>query len=64
MPQAEDPLRYSPIMGVFLTNADVDHTAGLINLRESQKRILRQREHFFMKPSRLLEQFLLVHILE
>ena len=37
MPQAEDPLRYSPIMGVFLTNADVDHTAGLINLRESQK---------------------------
>ena len=31
------PLRYSPIMGVILTNADVDHTAGLINLRESQK---------------------------
>ena len=24
-------------MGVILTNADVDHTAGLINLRESQK---------------------------
>ena len=37
MPSAEDPLRYSPIMGVLLTNADVDHTAGLINLRESQK---------------------------
>jgi len=37
MPSAEDPLRYSPIMGVVLTNADVDHTAGLINLRESQK---------------------------
>ena len=36
MPSAEDPLRYSPIMGVLLTNADVDHTAGLINLRESQ----------------------------
>ncbi len=36
MPQPEDPLRYSPIMGVILTNADVDHTAGLINLRESQ----------------------------
>ena len=36
MPQSEDPLRYSPIMGVLLTNADVDHTAGLINLRESQ----------------------------
>ena len=36
MPSEEDPLRYSPIMGVFLTNADVDHIAGLINLRESQ----------------------------
>ena len=36
MPSESDPLRYSPIMGVFLTNADVDHTAGLINLRESQ----------------------------
>ena len=36
MPAKEDPLRYSPIMGVLLTNADVDHTAGLINLRESQ----------------------------
>ncbi|MBF96658.1 MAG: Coenzyme PQQ synthesis protein B [Alphaproteobacteria bacterium MarineAlpha9_Bin4] len=37
MPSEKDPLRYSPIMGVVLTNADVDHTAGLINLRESQK---------------------------
>lgn len=37
MPSENDPLRYSPIMGVVLTNADVDHTAGLINLRESQK---------------------------
>ena len=37
MPAEGDPLRYSPIMGVVLTNADVDHTAGLINLRESQK---------------------------
>mgnify|MGYP001464273517 CR=1 FL=1 len=36
MPSKEDVLRYSPIMGVVLTNADVDHTAGLINLRESQ----------------------------
>ena len=36
MPEPDDPLRYSPIMGVILTNADVDHTAGLINLRESQ----------------------------
>ncbi len=36
MPAESDPLRYSPIMGVFLTNADVDHIAGLINLRESQ----------------------------
>ena len=29
-------LRDSPINGVVLTNADVDHTAGLLNLRESQ----------------------------
>ena len=36
MPAESDPIRYSPIMGVLLTNADVDHTAGLINLRESQ----------------------------
>ena len=30
-----DGLRHSPIQGVVLTNADVDHTAGLITLRES-----------------------------
>ncbi len=35
-PKEEHPLRYSPIQAVLLTNADVDHTAGLINLRESQ----------------------------
>lgn len=29
-------LRHSPIQGVILTNADVDHVAGLLNLRESQ----------------------------
>ena len=29
-------LRHSPIQGVVLTNADVDHIAGLLNLRESQ----------------------------
>ena len=29
-------LRHSPIMGAILTNADVDHVAGLLNLRESQ----------------------------
>lgn len=29
-------LRHSPINGVVLTNADVDHVAGLLNLRESQ----------------------------
>jgi pyrroloquinoline quinone biosynthesis protein B len=28
--------RHSPIAGVVLTNGDVDHIAGLINLRESQ----------------------------
>jgi len=30
-------LRHSPIQGVVLTNADVDHIAGLLNLRESQR---------------------------
>lgn len=35
-PQAGDPLRFSPIQAVVLTNADVDHVAGLLNLRESQ----------------------------
>ena len=29
-------LRESPINAVILTNADVDHVAGLLNLRESQ----------------------------
>ncbi|MEM7541732.1 MAG: pyrroloquinoline quinone biosynthesis protein PqqB [Pseudomonadota bacterium] len=29
-------LRESPIKGALLTNADVDHVAGLLNLRESQ----------------------------
>jgi coenzyme PQQ biosynthesis protein B len=29
-------LRASPIQGVVLTNGDVDHIAGLLNLRESQ----------------------------
>ncbi|MGB8275473.1 MAG: pyrroloquinoline quinone biosynthesis protein PqqB [Alphaproteobacteria bacterium] len=28
--------RHSPIMGAVLTNGDVDHVAGLLNLRESQ----------------------------
>ena len=35
-PGAADPLRSSPIRSVVLTNADVDHIAGLLTLRESQ----------------------------
>ncbi len=35
-PKSDGPLRASPIQGVMLTNADVDHVAGLLNLRESQ----------------------------
>ena len=35
-PAAGDPLRSSPIASVVLTNADVDHVAGLLNLRERQ----------------------------
>ncbi|MES2292512.1 MAG: pyrroloquinoline quinone biosynthesis protein PqqB [Pseudomonadota bacterium] len=36
-PDADAPLRASPIASVVLTNADIDHVAGLLNLRESQK---------------------------
>src|SRR5690606_10382123 len=32
-PSAGNPLRSSPIDSVVLTNADVDHIAGLLNLR-------------------------------
>jgi pyrroloquinoline quinone biosynthesis protein B len=35
-PPANGPLRWSPIQAAVLTNADVDHVAGLLNLRESQ----------------------------
>jgi pyrroloquinoline quinone biosynthesis protein B len=35
-PSADDPLRASPIKAVALTNGDVDHIAGLLNLREAQ----------------------------
>lgn len=36
-PRNSDPRRYSPIAAVVLTNADVDHVAGLLSLRESQR---------------------------
>lgn len=35
-PRADGPLRNSPIKAVVVTNADVDHIIGLINLREAQ----------------------------
>ncbi|HMH64752.1 MAG TPA: pyrroloquinoline quinone biosynthesis protein PqqB [Rhizomicrobium sp.] len=35
-PAASAPLRANPIAAAVLTNADVDHVAGLLNLRESQ----------------------------
>jgi pyrroloquinoline quinone biosynthesis protein B len=35
-PLAEDAKRSSPIAAVVLTNADVDHVAGLLSLRENQ----------------------------
>jgi pyrroloquinoline quinone biosynthesis protein B len=35
-PRRDGPPRNSPIEAVVLTNADVDHIAGLINLRESE----------------------------
>ena len=33
-------LRHSPIFGVYLTNGDVDHVAGLLTMREQQAFIL------------------------
>lgn len=35
-PGGDDPVRASPIKAVALTNGDVDHVAGLLNLREAQ----------------------------
>jgi pyrroloquinoline quinone biosynthesis protein B len=35
-PPAHAPIRWSPIASVVLTNADVDHVAGFLSLRESQ----------------------------
>lgn len=35
-PATDGPLRNSPIRAAVLTNADVDHIIGLINLREAQ----------------------------
>lgn len=35
-PTADGPLRATPIKAVVLTNADVDHLAGLLSLRERQ----------------------------
>lgn len=35
-PSADAPLRSTPIKAVVLTNADVDHLAGLLSLRERQ----------------------------
>lgn len=36
-PSTDGGLRNSPIKAVIVTNADVDHIAGLINLREGQR---------------------------
>lgn len=35
-PRSDGPLRSTPIAAVVLTNADVDHIAGLLSLRERQ----------------------------
>jgi pyrroloquinoline quinone biosynthesis protein B len=35
-PSSDGPLRSTPIRAVVLTNADVDHVAGLLSLREGQ----------------------------
>lgn len=45
--------RHSPISGVVLTNGDVDHIAGLLNLRESQPLSIyaTQRVHGVLKSN-------------
>ena len=32
--QPKNGIRHSPILGAFITNGDIDHIAGLLNLRE------------------------------
>lgn len=39
-PQPDGPLRHTPIKAVVLTNADIDHIAGLLSLREREPFIL------------------------
>ncbi|APO78403.1 pyrroloquinoline quinone biosynthesis protein PqqB (plasmid) [Rhizobium etli 8C-3] len=39
-PMEEGPLRASPIQAVVLTNADVDHIAGLLSLRERHRFVI------------------------
>lgn len=39
-PRSCGPLRHSPIAAVVLTNADIDHIAGLLSLREREPFIL------------------------
>ncbi|WP_417670189.1 pyrroloquinoline quinone biosynthesis protein PqqB [Roseibium sp.] len=39
-PRSDGPLRHTPIRAVVLTNADVDHIAGLLSLREREPFIL------------------------
>ena len=51
-PKPQDPLRWSPIQAVVLTNADVDHIAGLLNLRESQPLPKCFSEHNGFRPTR------------
>ncbi|HEX4077280.1 MAG TPA: pyrroloquinoline quinone biosynthesis protein PqqB [Rhizomicrobium sp.] len=44
-PGGDDPRRSSPIAAVLLTNADVDHVAGLLTLRESHAFALYAHRH-------------------
>ena len=39
-PRSDGPLRHTPIKAVVLTNADVDHIAGLLSLREREPFVL------------------------
>lgn len=65
-PREDGPLRASPIQAVILTNADVDHIAGLLSLRERHRfviyatarvlRVLAENSIFNVLDSELVER--------
>lgn len=59
-PASEGPLRASPIRAVILTNADVDHIAGLLSLRERQRFVIYATDRVL----RVLEENTIFNVLD